>query len=89
MPAIGGSYYRDHLPPLVLKQKKSQSGFTTVDKVIVEITRKQLEELYSGHGEWNADMAKVGVLLLCFSYSLFDFCFLHPQCALKPLLLID
>ena len=61
MPAIGGSYYRDHLPALVLKRMKSQSGFTTGDRVIVEVTRKQLEELSSGHGEWNADMAKVCV----------------------------
>ncbi|XP_074606770.1 uncharacterized protein LOC141859796 [Acropora palmata] len=66
VPAIGGSYYRDHLPALVLKRKKSQSGFTTGDKVIVELTCKQLEKLSSGHGEWNADMdkfiGKVGVV---------------------------
>jgi len=61
VPALGGSYYRDHLPALVLKRKKSQSGFTTGDKVIVELTCKQLEELSSGHGEWNADMDKVRV----------------------------
>jgi len=44
-----------------LKRKKSQSGFTTGDKVIVELTCKQLEKLSSGHGEWNADMDKVRV----------------------------
>ncbi|XP_015770068.1 PREDICTED: E3 ubiquitin-protein ligase MIB2-like isoform X3 [Acropora digitifera] len=58
VPATGRSYYRDHLPLLVFKQKKSQSGFTTGEKVIVELTCKQLEESSSGHGEWNADMAK-------------------------------
>ncbi|XP_067046975.1 ankyrin-3-like isoform X2 [Acropora muricata] len=58
VPATGRSYYRDHLPLLAFKQKKSQSGFTTGEKVIVELTCKQLEESSSGHGEWNADMAK-------------------------------
>ncbi|XP_067047013.1 E3 ubiquitin-protein ligase MIB2-like [Acropora muricata] len=58
-PAIGGSYYRDHLPPLVLKQKRLQSGFTTSsDKVMLELTRKQLEESSSVLDEWNADIAK-------------------------------
>ena len=59
MPAIGGNYYRDHLPSLVLKQKKSQGGLTTGDKVIVEVTLKRHKKLSSGHGEWNRDMAKV------------------------------
>ncbi|KAK2559836.1 E3 ubiquitin-protein ligase MIB2 [Acropora cervicornis] len=58
VPAIGGNYYRDHLPSLVLKQKKSQGGLTTGDKVIVEVTLKRHKKLSSGHGEWNRDMAK-------------------------------
>ncbi|XP_074607533.1 E3 ubiquitin-protein ligase MIB2-like isoform X4 [Acropora palmata] len=56
VPAIGGSYFREHLPPLVLTQKNLQSGFTSGDKVIVELTRKHLEEFSSEHGKWNADM---------------------------------
>lgn len=58
VPASGGSYYRDHLPLLIVKQEKSQSGFVTGDKVIVQLTSEQLQELSVGHGEWNADMAK-------------------------------
>ncbi|XP_074607963.1 E3 ubiquitin-protein ligase MIB2-like isoform X1 [Acropora palmata] len=57
-PAIGGSYYREHLPPLVLKQKNLQSGFKTSDKVMVELTSKQLQESSPVLDEWNADMAK-------------------------------
>ncbi|XP_015770080.1 PREDICTED: E3 ubiquitin-protein ligase MIB2-like isoform X3 [Acropora digitifera] len=60
VPAIGGSYFREHLPPLVLTQKNLQSGFTSGDKVIVELTRKHLEEFSSEHGKWNVDMAIVG-----------------------------
>ena len=70
MPAIGGSYFREHLPPLVLTQKNLQSGFTSGDKVIVELTRKHIEEFSSEHGKWNVDMAIVGVRFLCFSHSL-------------------
>lgn len=67
VPAKGTSYYRDHLPQLALELKKSQSGFTTGDKVTVQLASEKLQELSAGHGEWNADMAKfigkVGVVV--------------------------
>ena len=60
MPAVGGSYYRDHLPSLTTEFKKSQSGFLTGDKVFVQqLSVKKLRELATGHGGWNADMEKV------------------------------
>ncbi|XP_020622118.1 E3 ubiquitin-protein ligase MIB2-like isoform X3 [Orbicella faveolata] len=67
VPAVGGCYYRDHLPPLIVQLKKSQSGFTTGDNVCVQqVTTEKLQELSIGHGGWNADMekfiGKVGVV---------------------------
>ncbi|KAL9961852.1 hypothetical protein ACROYT_G030880 [Oculina patagonica] len=60
VPAVGGFYYRDHLSPLTVESKKSQSGFTTGDKVCVQqLTTEKLQELSAGHGGWNADMEKV------------------------------
>lgn len=58
MAVTGGSYYRDHLPLLTMELKKSQSGFTVGDKVIVQVTAEKLQELSAGHGEWNADMKR-------------------------------
>ena len=59
-PAAGGFYYRDHLPPLIVQLKKSQSGFTTGDNVCVQqVTSEELQELSAGHGGWNPDMEKV------------------------------
>ena len=64
MPAVGGFYYRDHLPHLTVDFKKSQSGFTTGDKVCVQqLTKEKLQELTVGHGGWNADMEKVSLLV--------------------------
>jgi len=57
----GGSYYRDHLPLLAVEPKKSQSGFSTGDRVCVQVSSEKLQELSAGHGEWNADMEKVGL----------------------------
>ena len=40
--------------------RKSQSGFTTGDKVYVQkLAVEKLQELSAGHGEWNADMERV------------------------------
>ncbi len=64
-PAVGGFYYRDHLSPLKVEFKKSQSGFTTGDKVCVQqLTKEKLQELSAGHGGWNADMEKVRLLVV-------------------------
>ncbi|XP_031565501.1 uncharacterized protein LOC116300724 [Actinia tenebrosa] len=57
-PATGGFYYRDHLPGLRIRAKKTVSGFTTEDKVKVNVTKEQLMELAEGHGGWTEDMEK-------------------------------
>ncbi|KAJ7389167.1 E3 ubiquitin-protein ligase mib2 [Desmophyllum pertusum] len=67
VPVVGGFYYRDHIPLLMVEFKKSQSGFTTGDKVSVQqLTTEKLQGLSAGHGGWNADMekfiGKVGVV---------------------------
>nr|XP_058964216.1 E3 ubiquitin-protein ligase MIB2-like isoform X3 [Pocillopora verrucosa] len=65
--AVGGYYYRDHLPPLTMRIRKSKSGFTTGDKVYLQkLAVVKLQELSAGHGGWNADMeryiGKIGVV---------------------------
>ena len=59
---------------------------------MVELTSKQLQESSPILDEWNADMAKVGVLHLCLRLSLFYFFFLSSSAmslvALKSLLYI-
>ena len=58
--AVGGYYYRDHLPPLTMRIRKSKSGFTTGDKVYLQkLAVVKLQELSAGHGGWNADMERV------------------------------
>lgn len=59
MAVSGGSYYKDHLPVLKVELKKSQSGLTTGDKVIIQVSEEKLQELCDGHGGWNADMKMV------------------------------
>ncbi|KAJ7389169.1 E3 ubiquitin-protein ligase mib2 [Desmophyllum pertusum] len=67
VPVVGGFYYRDHIPLLMVEFKKSQSGFTTGDKVYLQqLNTEKLQGLSAGHGEWNTDMekfiGKVGVV---------------------------
>ncbi|XP_066023099.1 E3 ubiquitin-protein ligase MIB2-like isoform X3 [Pocillopora verrucosa] len=66
-PAVGGYYYRDHLPPITMQIRKSKSGFTTGDKVYLQkLAVVKLQELSAGHGGWNAGMeryiGKIGVV---------------------------
>nr|XP_058964207.1 E3 ubiquitin-protein ligase MIB2-like isoform X3 [Pocillopora verrucosa] len=66
-PAVGGYYYKDHLPPLTMQIRKSKSGFMSGDKVYLQkLAIGKLQELSAGHGEWNADMeryiGKIGVV---------------------------
>ena len=45
--------------------RKSQSGFSTGDKVYLQkLTTKKLQELSAGHGEWNPQMERVGLALV-------------------------
>lgn len=71
-PAVGGYYYRDHMP--VLGQPEEQqpvsppirSHFNVGDRVQVAIPEERLMTLQQGHGGWNPRMAeylsKIGIV---------------------------
>ena len=56
---VGGTYYRDHLPPMTMEIKKTKGSLTTGDKVYVHVTHERLKQLSADHGGWNKDMEKV------------------------------
>ena len=63
LPARGGLFYKDHLPPLDIKTKKTKSGLSTGDKVYVNVTATKLKELAVGHGGWDPSMEEVYIFI--------------------------
>lgn len=58
-PESGGFFYKEHLPGLVACSKKTISGFTTGDKVRINVSIEELIKMAEGHGGWNAKMEEV------------------------------